>query len=72
MNDVMRAYLSEVKGQIPRPLIKKKVTFQTDSSDGADSGVAMGDSELVSWLEEIQLDQASIQRVCPQLGHPVR
>ena len=72
MNDVMRSYLLECKGQMPRPSAKKKVTFQTDSSDNVDSGVAMGDSELVSWLESIQLDQASIQRVCPHLGHPIR
>ena len=69
MNDVMRTYILECKGQMPRPSAKKKVTFQTDSS--VDGVVVMGDSELVSWLESIQLDQASIQRVCPHLGHPI-
>ena len=64
MNDAMRLYVSEVKGQPSRPFVKKKVTFQTDSAEEmVDSGVAMGDSDLVTWLEEIQLDQTSIQRV---------
>jgi hypothetical protein len=62
MNDVMRAYVLEVKGQAVQPAPKKKVTFLTDSLEGVDSGVAMGDSELVAWLEEIQLDPTSIQR----------
>ena len=29
-----------------------------------DGPVAMGNSDLVAWLEEIQLDQPSIRRVC--------
>ena len=62
MNDVMRTYVLEVKGQMPRPAARKKVTFQTDSAEGVDSGVATGDSNLVAWLEDIQLDHASIQR----------
>lgn len=62
MNDVMRTYVLEVKGQMSKPAARKKVTFQTDSVEGVDSGVAMGDSQLVAWLEGIQLDQASIQR----------
>ncbi|CAI8012068.1 Mitogen-activated protein kinase kinase kinase 5 [Geodia barretti] len=62
MNDVMRTYVLEVKGQMPRPAARKKVTFQTDSVEDVDSGVATGDSNLVAWLEDIQLDHASIQR----------
>ena len=34
-----------------------------------DGSVAMGDSELIAWLEEIELDQTSIQRVCNQASH---
>ena len=70
MNDVMRVYVSEVKGQLPRAAVKKKVTFQTDSGECVDSGIAMGDSDLVSWLEDLQLDQASIQRVCNNCADP--
>lgn len=62
----MRVYVSEVKGQLPRGAVKKRVTFQTETSsaEGVDSGVAMGDSDLVSWLEGLELDQVSIQKVC--------
>ena len=62
MNDVMRTYVLEAKAQMPRTPARKKVTFQTDSVEGVDSGVATGDSELVAWLEDIQLDHTSIQR----------
>ena len=62
MNDVMRTYVTEVKGQIVRPASRKKVTFQTDSLEGVDSGVAVGDGDLVAWLEGIDLDQMSVQR----------
>ena len=58
----MRTYVSEVKGQTPKPAARKKVTFQTDSVEAVDSGVAVGDEELVAWLEEIELDRHSIQR----------
>jgi hypothetical protein len=60
MNDILRHYVSEFKGQ---PSIKKRVTFQTtDSDECVDGPVAVGNSDLVAWLEEIQLDQPSIQR----------
>lgn len=35
-----------------------------NDTDVVDGHVTMGDDDLIAWLEEIQLDQSSIQRVC--------